>query len=228
LNYHKVLLILLPEKYIMESQIDQTSYDETENAMEEEILNGKKNDGSLGCGIVMRQLDENRLSCEASYDIPDNCRPRKGDLIEIKRFLYDWAVYDHWAVYVGDGEVIHVRDGGNSKTTIKLDLLKDVCGESLCRINNLEKAAQTIGLKPRTVGAILNDAYEMLEKEFVYHPINNNCEHFVTRCRFGSKFSEQASAAKLDPTGFTAIAVKVATDVIMGTKSFINDSTKEV
>jgi hypothetical protein len=205
----------------MESKIDQTSYDETDNAMGEEILNGKKKVGSLGCGIVMRRLHENRRSCETGYDTPDNCRPKKGDLIEIKRLLYD-----HWAVYVGDGEVIHVRDGGNSKTTIKLDLLKDVCGESLCRINNLEKAAQMRGLKPRTVGTILNDAYNMLDKEFVYDSIDNNCEHFVTGCRFGSKFSEQASAAKLDPTGITETAVSVATDAIIGTKSINNDLTK--
>jgi hypothetical protein len=204
----------------MESKIEQTSFDEIDNAGNIE-LNGEKRSGSLGCHKVVRQIGQNRRICETHYDIWENCKPVKGELIEIKRIIYD-----HWAVYVGDGEVIHVCDEGDWKATIRLDLLKDVCGESLCRINNLEKAAQKRGLKPRSVSAILKDAYTMLDEKFDYHPIDNNCEHFVTSCRFGSRFSEQALAASRDSTGFTKMAAPVAANVFMGTKSIINGFTK--
>jgi hypothetical protein len=205
----------------MESKIDQTSYDETDNAMGEEIRNGEKKVESLGFSRFKRKLDENRRLCKTNYDIPDNCRPMKGDLIEIKR-----SVYDHWAVYVGDREVIHLCDEGDWKATIKRDLLKDVCGKSLCRINNLGKAAKKRGLRPRSVDNILKAAYKMLNEKSDYHPIDNNCEHFVTSCRFGSRFSEQALAARRDSTGFIEMAAPVAADIIMGTNFIINGFIK--
>ncbi len=207
----------------MESKIGQTSYNESDNAMAKKISDGKKKSGSLGCVLVRMELDKNERSCEMGYGVPDNCTPNIGDLIEIKRWLYD-----HWAVYVGGGKVIHVCDGGNGKTTIKLDLLKVVCGKSLCRINNLEKAAQERELKPRTPDAILRYANTILEKNFEYHPINNNCEHFATRCRFGKSFSQQASAVKEDPTGFTGMAVSVVANVIKETKSIVIDLPNKV
>jgi hypothetical protein len=203
----------------MESKIDQTSYNESDNAMAKIISDEKKKGESLGCGLVLIKLDENRRLCKMGYNIPDNCTPNIGDLIEIKRLFYD-----HWAVYVGDGKVIHVRNGGDAKATIKLDILKNVCGKSLCRINNLEKAAQERELKPRSVDTILDHANDMLGKMFEYHPINNNCEHFATNCRFGLSFSQQALTAKEDPTGFTEMAV----DVIMENKSIMNDLTEKV
>jgi hypothetical protein len=157
------------------------------------------------------------------YDIADNCKPNIGDLIEIKRLFYD-----HWAVYVGDGKIIHVSNDEDAKVTIKLDLLKNVCGKSSCRINNLEKAAQERGLKPRSAGTILDHANDMLGIIFEYHPINNNCEHFATNCRFGLSFSQQALAVKEDPTGLTEKAVSVLNDAIKENKSTMNDLTKKV
>jgi hypothetical protein len=121
---------------------------------------------------------------------------------------------------VGDREVVHLCDEGDWKATIKRDLLKDVCGKSLCRINNLGKAAQKRGLRPKSVDNILKAAYKMLNEKFDYHPIDNNCEHFVTSCRFGSRFSEQALAARRE--GIIGKAAPVAADIIMGTNSIIN------
>jgi hypothetical protein len=201
----------------MESKIDQTPYDEIDNTGNIE-LNEEKRVGSLGCHKVVKQIVQNRRICKTDYDKSQNCKPIKGDLIQIKRVLYD-----HWAVYVGDGEVIHVCDVGEWKATIRRDLLKDVCGKSLCRINNLEEAAQKRGLKPRSVDAILKYAYTMLNEKFEYDPIENNCEHFATCCRFGSPFSEQALATERDSTGFTEIVVQVGTKVIIGTKSIMDD-----
>jgi hypothetical protein len=205
----------------MESKIDQTSYDEIDTAIGNDKLNDNKRAGSLGCHKVIRKLGENRSLCRTDYDIQEKCKPIKGDLIEIKRLLYD-----HWAVYVGDGEVIHVCDEGDWKATIRRDKLKDVCGKCLCRINNLEKAAQRRNLKPRSVDTILKDAFKMLNEKFDYDPIENNCEHFATGCRFGSRFSEQALAAKRDSTGFTEKVVPVVADVIMGTETIIYGFSK--
>ncbi|XP_075914990.1 phospholipase A and acyltransferase 3-like [Petromyzon marinus] len=70
--------------------------------------------------------------------------PEVGDLIEIDR-----TYYQHWALYVGDGYVIHLAppselikaidgvDGANSamsvatsKATVRLEPLKEVVGRS--------------------------------------------------------------------------------------------------
>jgi hypothetical protein len=205
----------------MESKINHRSDDEIDKSLEEEKQNGDKKGESLGCVKVIKKIKENRRSNKTEYDIPENCKPLKGDLIEIKRTLYD-----HWAVYVGDGEVIHLCDMGDCKATIKRHLLKDVCGESLCRINNLESAALKRGLKPRCVDTILKDAFKMLNEKIDYHLITNNCEHFATGCRFGSRFSEQALATKRDSTRLTEIVAPLVAKSIIKTNSIINGVSK--
>ncbi len=55
-----------------------------------------------------------------------------------------------------------------------------------------------IQLVPKSVNEILKSAHEKFNV-FDYHLINNNFQHFATLCRYGSRFSEQALAAKNKP-----------------------------
>ncbi|XP_016429125.1 HRAS-like suppressor 3 [Sinocyclocheilus rhinocerous] len=127
-------------------------------------------------------------------------KPEPGDLIEIFR-----GTYQHWAIYVGEGYVIHLappsehaQAGAYSmmsvlcdKATVKKEELYEVVGNDEYCINNLldEK------YKPRPVREILRDAHRFLGKELPYSVFTSNCEHFVTELRYGEPQSRQVRDA---------------------------------
>ncbi|KAM7085006.1 phospholipase A and acyltransferase 4 isoform 1-T2 [Molossus nigricans] len=123
--------------------------------------------------------------------------PKPGDLIEIYR-----TGYSHWAIYVGDGYVIHLTSpddypGAGSSSllsvlsnrgVVKRELLKDVVGDCSYKVNNLLDHQY----KPRPVSEIISSAKEMVGKKIKYSPLESNCEHFVTYVRYGMAYSLQA------------------------------------
>ncbi|XP_019500736.1 PREDICTED: uncharacterized protein LOC109384154 [Hipposideros armiger] len=122
--------------------------------------------------------------------------PKPGDLIEISR-----VPYSHWALYVGDGYVIHlvsacmlsgagatsVFSAESSKAVVKRERLKDVVGISPDRVNNyLDKE-----YKPLPVDKIIISAEKEVGKEMEYHLLSKICKHFVTNLRYGKPRSLQ-------------------------------------
>ncbi|XP_045039190.2 phospholipase A and acyltransferase 4 [Desmodus rotundus] len=119
-----------------------------------------------------------------------------GDLIEIFHIGYQ-----HWALYVGRGYVIHLAPLGGFPTAdsimiasglsvrgkVKKELLTDVAGNCRYRVNNeLDNT-----YKPRPVKEILRSAYDRLGEEEQYNILMRNCEHFVTQLRYGEARSLQ-------------------------------------
>nr|KAG5696928.1 hypothetical protein BaRGS_015892 [Batillaria attramentaria] len=116
-----------------------------------------------------------------------------GDLIEFPR-----GVYSHWAVYVGDGYVVHLagdeNDGinaqmnpavigslsgkRNNKATVRKDDFWDVVGDSRAEKNNSKDRRY----KPRPKKEIVRNALESVGK-VGYNLLEENCEHFATWCR---------------------------------------------
>ncbi|XP_058668520.1 phospholipase A and acyltransferase 1-like [Ammospiza nelsoni] len=136
----------------------------------------------------------------------DNCKPQPGDLIEIFR-----PFYQHWALYVGDGYVIHVTDEASSillssssiratRAKVKKEVLKDVVGNHRWRVNNKYDRSCT----PFPVEEIIRRAELCIDREVPYNVLNSNCEHFVTMLRYGEGVSDQVSKAA---TGSAAAAV---------------------
>ncbi|XP_050983528.1 phospholipase A and acyltransferase 3-like isoform X2 [Labeo rohita] len=127
-------------------------------------------------------------------------KPEPGDLIEIFRGLYQ-----HWAIYVGEGYVIHLAPpsehahaGANSmmsvlheRARVKKEELYEVVGNNDYCINNLLDNKY----KPRPVWMILRDAHSYLGKELPYSVFTSNCEHFVTELRYGKPESRQVRGA---------------------------------
>ncbi|XP_073676317.1 phospholipase A and acyltransferase 3-like [Garra rufa] len=127
-------------------------------------------------------------------------KPELGDLIEVFRGLYQ-----HWAIYVGDGYVIHLAPpsehanaGANSmmsvvheKAKVRKEELYEVVGNNDYRINNLMDDKY----KPRPVRQILRDAQSYVGKELPYSVFTSNCEHFVTELRYGKPQSRQVRDA---------------------------------
>ncbi|XP_029469376.1 LOW QUALITY PROTEIN: phospholipase A and acyltransferase 2-like [Rhinatrema bivittatum] len=120
---------------------------------------------------------------------PIKREPKLGDLIEIDRFGYQ-----HWAIYVGDGYVIHLAppsefaEASSSSfmsiltefAEVRKDLLSKVVGNSNYRINNKYDEKYT----PYPVNKILQRAEEMVGERQPYSVYSRNCEHFVTELRY--------------------------------------------
>ncbi|KAM6923771.1 phospholipase A and acyltransferase 3-like [Xenentodon cancila] len=127
-------------------------------------------------------------------------KPDPGDLIEIFR-----GSYQHWAVYVGDGFVVHLAPptevpgaGVNSmmsvlaeKAIVKKEELWDVVGTNQWKINN----SLDDEYKPRPVHVIVREACELVGQELQYCIFRGNCEHFVNELRYGKAESRQVRKA---------------------------------
>ncbi|XP_071202515.1 phospholipase A and acyltransferase 1-like [Salvelinus alpinus] len=123
-----------------------------------------------------------------------------GDMIEINR-----GAYKHWALYIENGEVIHVvtPDGPSRlafcsvssssgslscKGTITVEMLKDVAAGNPYKIHNYLDDE----FKPRPTDVIMKDVNKMRGRTIPYDLLGNNCEHFVTYLRYGKSKSQQA------------------------------------
>lgn len=127
-------------------------------------------------------------------------KPQPGDLIEIFR-----GSYQHWAVYVGDGFVVHLAPpsevpgaGANSmmsvlaeKAIVKKEELWDVVGTDRWKINN----ALDNEYEPRPVRVIVREACARVNANLPYCVFRGNCEHFVNELRYGKAESRQVRKA---------------------------------
>ncbi|XP_059711454.1 uncharacterized protein LOC132331735 isoform X2 [Haemorhous mexicanus] len=130
----------------------------------------------------------------------DKNYPNPGDLIEIKR-----SGYQHWALYLRKGYVIHVTDVDEGNTSlssnsgsvflrnaiVRKELLKAVAGNYKWRVNNKYDCYRT----PFPMKEIIRRAEPWIGKKLPYRLFRKNCEHFVTKLRYGDGVSEQAKTA---------------------------------
>ncbi|XP_017545608.1 phospholipase A and acyltransferase 3-like [Pygocentrus nattereri] len=141
-------------------------------------------------------------------------KPEPGDLIEIFR-----GAYQHWAIYIGDGYVIHLAPPSEyaqagacsmmsivcNKAIVKKEQLWDVVGDDKYAINNLMDKKY----EPRPVNAILQDAHSLLRQELPYCVFRGNCEHFVTELRYGKPESRQVRETVEVGVGIGILAIAV-------------------
>ncbi|XP_042564094.1 phospholipase A and acyltransferase 3-like [Clupea harengus] len=122
-----------------------------------------------------------------------------GDLIEIIR-----GIYSHWALFIGNGEVIHLTgDGVPAKGAIlgilasigsfsgiaivKKEKLKEVAlGDKWSVHNRLDNNCET-----KSPDVILKEAEQLVGQEIPYNLLTNNCQHFVTNLRYGKPACRQ-------------------------------------
>ncbi|GAA6217914.1 HRAS-like suppressor 2 [Lates japonicus] len=123
-------------------------------------------------------------------------KPEPGDLIEIFR-----SVYQHWAVYIGNGFVVHLLppyEGLDTvvsvlspKAVVKKDKLMDVVGNDKWMINNtLDKK-----YKPFPADNIVKAACVLIGMELPYSISRFNCEHFANELRYHKAVSRQVNTA---------------------------------
>ncbi|XP_061586304.1 phospholipase A and acyltransferase 3-like [Cololabis saira] len=143
----------------------------------------------------------------------DGKEPKRGDLIQIFRRLYQ-----HWAVYVGGGDVVHFkpagRDGGDIACHGKGQVLKenweDVVENDKWRVKNrLDKK-----YRPRPANEIVEDACSMLDEEPEYNLVKYNCEHFANEMRYGKPKSRQVKAATAGITAALLAIVQITLTIL--------------
>ncbi|XP_005952026.2 phospholipase A and acyltransferase 3 [Haplochromis burtoni] len=149
--------------------------------------------------------------------------PELGDLIEISR-----ENYKHWAVYVGAGFVVHfVNHSGVSSGAavqaangiVRKETMWNVVGKDKWKINN----SMDRQYEPRPANAIVEDAKALVGKELRYDLVSFNCEHFVTKLRYGVAESwqvEEAALKLVGGAGAIALAVRAAAAPRNGPSSF--------
>ncbi|NP_001412813.1 phospholipase A and acyltransferase 3 isoform 2 [Mus musculus] len=126
--------------------------------------------------------------------------PKPGDLIEIFR-----PMYRHWAIYVGDGYVIHlappseiagagaasIMSALTDKAIVKKELLCHVAGKDKYQVNNKHDEEYT----PLPLSKIIQRAERLVGQEVLYRLTSENCEHFVNELRYGVPRSDQVRDA---------------------------------
>ncbi|XP_069017067.1 phospholipase A and acyltransferase 4-like [Embiotoca jacksoni] len=142
---------------------------------------------------------------------------KPGDLIEIHR-----ETYEHWAIYIGGNEVVHLipptntREGlgalgelftlfDSSRAQVRRQKIWEVVNSSRFEINNhLDDKYQ-----PREPHVIVREACQMVDRELMYNVVTHNCEHFVTELRYGKSESRQVQTAAVIG-GVAAAGVAIA------------------
>jgi HRAS-like suppressor 3 len=131
-----------------------------------------------------------------AFDLSPQNTPQLGDLIEVDRTLYS-----HWALYVGNGRVIHITGEDDQDlpdtehAVVKEGFLIEVAGSSYVRVNNKDVPANHRGLTTFDADTVVANARSMMGSRVPYNFLTKNCEHYLTEWRYGKSWSDQASVA---------------------------------
>lgn len=151
-------------------------------------------------------------------------RFQRGDLLEVPRTLFT-----HFGIYLGDDRVAHLIPdilpvltadrrliqemvtntrlllGVLSKrASIRVDSVEDFAYGAGILLNHMDRAVQRSPLSAEEVAR----RAELLLGSVSYSLLWNNCEHFVTYCRYGSAQSlqtEQVRGASLDSSSSSSV-----------------------
>lgn len=122
----------------------------------------------------------------------------------------DRGLYKHWAVYIGNSEVVHLvgvegekrenqsNNNGTfftisgikyNKAVAKREHVSSVVNTSKFRVNN----STCEGCEPRPFEEIKETALGFTQQGVIkYNVLRKNCEHFATYCRYDRAFSKQS------------------------------------
>ncbi|XP_072513433.1 lecithin retinol acyltransferase [Salminus brasiliensis] len=168
---------------------------------------------ALPCGEEKEGKSENEAEAEVEVARQTEKRFRqqrrlqRGDLLEVPRTLFI-----HFGIYLGDGKVAHlipdilpaltsdqrrIRRAVSNKrlllgviykcATIRVDSLEDFAYGSPVLLNTMDCALRR---RPLTSEEVALRAEKLIGR-IPYSLLWNNCEHFVTYCRYGTGVSLQ-------------------------------------
>ncbi|KAM7376364.1 hypothetical protein PAMP_006105 [Pampus punctatissimus] len=155
----------------------------------------------------------------------DSLKP--GDLIEFFR-----GTFEHWAVYIGGNEVVHLVPQGADDDSVPFSSLMTVLDSGIAEVMR-HKIWEVARFDRYHVNNLLDDEYEpherriivrdacrMVGRQLPYCVVSNNCEHFVTELRYGKPESRQV---KTVIAGVATVAVALGVTLI---SSLLKDDNK--
>lgn len=110
-----------------------------------------------------------------------------GDLLEIDRKLYS-----HWAVFVGNSEVVHLPESRQGSALVARCSLQAVAQDGRVRGNNKQLAARERELTEFPDAEVVKRALDSVGTRVPYNIVTSNGEHFVTKLKYGVGWSDQA------------------------------------
>ncbi|XP_045153125.1 phospholipase A and acyltransferase 5 [Echinops telfairi] len=182
------------------------------------LSSAKKMIGDQKTHQVLSKNSENFVT-DLRYGLPRcklSCQdPQPGDLIAISR-----VAYKHWAIYMGNGNVVHLNksefEAGSitsvfsNRAIVKYSHLEDVLHGCSWKVNN--KLDETY--LPLPVDKIIQRAKTMINKIVQYSLIEGNCEHFVNDLRYGVSRSQQVEHALMEGAKAAGAVLSAVVDSI--------------
>ena len=153
---------------------------------------------NLSLPLALVQYDTEKANAAIQHTNSDFVDPRflvnnlvPGDMIQKKgNFIHQWF-YSHFAIFIGNGEIVHVTNNqmfGNC--FIAREIMVDVFSGELVRKNNhLDNA---FGYHIQPLHHIVTTARAQVGQPWDYNILTHNCEHFATWCRYGRLVSLQS------------------------------------
>ncbi|XP_060113058.1 phospholipase A and acyltransferase 3-like [Heteronotia binoei] len=159
-------------------------------------------------------------------------KPKPGDLIEIER-----SCYQHWAIYIGDGYVVHLAPESEvagagfgsllsittDRAVVRKDPLLKVVGNDKYKINNKYDGRYL----PLPVYEIISRAKAEVGRVMPYNVLSENCEHFVTNLRYGNPVSDQVRDGVMKTIGASLAVIGIVAVASMINKSFVRKHQNE-
>uniref|UniRef100_A0A8C3J703 Lecithin retinol acyltransferase n=1 Tax=Calidris pygmaea TaxID=425635 RepID=A0A8C3J703_9CHAR len=124
----------------------------------------------------------------ASAPLPS---PARGDLLEVPRTLFI-----HFGIYLGENRVAHlipdILPAVTGDPSIRVDTVEDFAYGGSILVNHMDRLFedQVLGSEEAARRA------EKLVGATAYSLLWNNCEHFVTYCRYGAPVSFQTDKVR--------------------------------
>ena len=119
----------------------------------------------------------------------DHLRP--GDMIQKKGNYIEQWFYSHFAVFIGNGQIVHVNKPDGQCFIFRDNMEDAFCGELVRKNNHLDNDPNFRRII-RTPRVIVRAARGRVGERWNYNPFTNNCEHFATWCRYGRSVSLQS------------------------------------
>ncbi|KAH9488130.1 hypothetical protein Btru_064970 [Bulinus truncatus] len=218
-----VAMDMMP-KYLLPAGLDRVVYVRQQGARDQDVSGtgdlgtGDKGTGDQGTGdkgtvdkgdFLFFHFDMSWHEIITMFDnhyehnkrVLEDLRP--GDRVEIRKCLYS-----HWAIYYGDGKIVHLvgEDDDDqidtrfhlkhkftisgktfNKAKVCIDDFWDVVGEHKAFINNYDDK-----FSPMETSKILERANKSIGR-VGYNVLYSNCEHFATWCRYDVRESSQVN-----------------------------------
>ncbi|XP_044279218.1 phospholipase A and acyltransferase 1-like [Varanus komodoensis] len=113
--------------------------------------------------------------------------PKPGDMIQ-----FQMPGFQHWGIYVGNGDVVHFTSSAVTLKSVKFKVRKEKVKDvqsvlTFAVYNKFDK-----DYPPLPADQVVRRAMHMVDKVMKYDPRTANCEHFATLMRYNVAISGQA------------------------------------